>query len=47
MATPSGEAAQILRSTTSKWGLDRDVRAALLRITTGPECHKSYLRELT
>ena len=40
MATPIGEAAQILASTTSKWGLDRDAWAVLLRVTTGPECHK-------
>ena len=46
MATPSGEA-QTLASATSKLVLDREVRAALLRVRTGAECHKGYLRELT
>ena len=31
-ATPSGEAAQSLVSTTSKQGLGREARAALLRV---------------
>ena len=44
-ATPS-EVAQMLMSTTSKWGLNRDVRAALLRVRTGPECPEGSLREL-
>ena len=30
-ATPSGEVAQMLTSTTSKWGLNKEARAALLR----------------
>ena len=38
MATPSGEVAQTLASTTSKWGLNREERAALLRVRTGLEC---------
>ena len=50
MATPSRErlpAAQTLESATLKWGLDREARAALLRVRTGPECPKGNLRELT
>ena len=47
MATPSGEAAQMLTSATSKWGLDREAQAALLRVRTGPECPEGNLRELT
>ena len=46
-ATPNREAAQMLASTTSKWGLDREARAALLRVMTGHECPKGNLRELT
>ena len=46
MVTPSGEAAQTPASTTSKWGLGRKVRAALLRVRTWPECPESNLREL-
>ena len=45
--SPSGEAALTLASTTSKWGLDREARAALLRVRTGPECPQGNLRELT
>ena len=45
-ATPSGAAAQMLASPTSKWGLDRDARAALLRVRTGPECPEGNLRDL-
>ena len=37
-ATPSREVAQMLVSTTSKQGLNREVWAALLRVRTGPEC---------
>ena len=37
-ATPSREAVQILAIATSKWGLDREARAALLRVRTRPEC---------
>ena len=46
-ATPSKEVAQTLASTTSKWGLNREVRAALLRVRTRPECPVGNLRELT
>ena len=37
-ATPSGEAVQTSASATSKWGLDREMWAALLRVRTGTEC---------
>ena len=38
-ATPSREVGQTLASATSKWGLNREARAAVLRIRTGPpEC---------
>ena len=48
MATPIGEAAQTLPSTTSRRGLDREEqRAALLRVRTRPECPEGNLRELT
>ena len=47
MATPSTEAAQMLTSITSKWGLDRETWAALLRVRTRPECPEGNLRELT
>ena len=47
MATPSREAAQMLTSTTSKRGLDRDMQAALLRVRTGPKCSEGNLRDLT
>ena len=47
MATPSGEAAQMPASATSKRGLEREARAALLRVMTGIECPKANLRELT
>ena len=30
-----------------KTGLGREVRAALLRVRTRPECHEGTLRELT
>ena len=46
-ASPSGEAAQRLASAISKRGLDREVRAALLRVRTGTECPEGNLRELT
>ena len=46
MATPSGEAPQTLTSSTSKWRLDREAQAALLRVRTGPECPESNLREI-
>ena len=37
----------MLASTTSKWGLDREAQAALLRVRTGPEGPEGNLRELT
>ena len=46
MVTPSREAAQTPASTTSKQGLDREARAALLRVRTRPECPKGNLSEL-
>ena len=36
--TPSREVAQTLASIISKRGLNREARAALLRVRTGPEC---------
>ena len=45
--TPSGEAVQMPTSTTSKWGLGREARAALLRIRTRPEYPEGNLREVT
>ena len=47
MATPSTEAAQMLTSITSKWGLDRETWAVLLRVRTRPDCPESNLRDLT
>ena len=47
MVTPSGEAAQRPAFTTSKWVLDREAQAPLLRVRTRPECHEGNLRELT
>ena len=47
MATPNREVAQTLLSTISKRGLNREMRAALLRIRTGHECPEGNLRELT
>ena len=46
MVTPSREAAQTLAS-TSKEGLNREVRAALLRVRIRTECPEGNLRELT
>ena len=46
-ATPSKEAAQMLASATSKWGLGREARAALLRVRIWPECPEVNLSELT
>ena len=46
-ATPSGAAAQMLSSPTSKRGLDREARAAVLRVRTGPECPEGNLRKLS
>ena len=45
--SPSGETVQMPASATSKQGLGREARAALLRVRTGPECPKGNLRELT
>ena len=45
--SPSREAAQMPASTTSKQGLGREARAALLRVRTRPECPEGNLRELT
>ena len=45
-ATPSRKVAQMLTSTTSKWGLNRETWAALLGVRTGPECPEGNLREL-
>ena len=44
---PSGEAAQMPAFTTSKQGLGREAWAALLRVSTGPECPEDNLKELT
>ena len=35
---PAGEAVQMPAPATSKWGLGREARAALLRVRTRPEC---------
>ena len=45
--SPSRAAAQMPAPTTSKQGLGREARAALLRIRTWPECLEGNLRELT
>ena len=45
-ATPSEEVAQMLTSTTSKWGLNEEEWVALLRVRTRPECPEGNLREL-
>ena len=47
MATPSLEEVQTLASITSKQRLNREVRATILRVGTGPECPEGNLRELT
>ena len=47
MKTPSGEAAQMPASTTSKRGLGREARAALLRVRIWPECPEGKLSQLT
>ena len=43
----NGEAVQTPAPATSKRGLGREARAALLRVRTRPECPKGNLRELT
>ena len=45
--SPSRKTAQMPAPATSKWGLGRKARAALLRVRTGPECPEGNLRELT
>ena len=45
--TPSGEVAQKLASTTSKWGLNGEEWTTALRVRDGPECPEGNLRELT
>ena len=45
--SPSREAAQMPASATSKQGLGREARAALLRVRTRPESPEGNLRELT
>ena len=47
MVTPSGEAARTPASATSKKGLGREARAALLRVRTRRECPEGNQRELT
>ena len=47
MAIPSGKIAQTLASATSKRGMNREARAALLRVRTRPDCPEGNLRELT
>ena len=46
-ATPIGEVAQMLTSTSSKQGLNREALAALPKVRTRPECPEGNLRELT
>ena len=45
--SPSGEAAQMPAPATSKRGLGREARAAVLRVKTRPECPEGNLSELT
>ena len=45
--SPREETVQTPESTTSKRGLGREARAALLRARTRPECPEGNLRELT
>ena len=45
--SPSGKAVQTPALVNSKWGLGREVWAALLRVRTGPECPEGNLKELT
>ena len=46
MVTPSREAVQMPASATSKWGLGKEARAALLRVRIGPECPEDNQSEL-
>ena len=45
-ATPSRKLPQTPTSTNSKWGRNREKRAALLRVRTGPDCPEDNRREL-
>ena len=45
--SPSGEAMQMPAPATSEQKLGREVRAALLRVRTRPECPEGSLREVT
>ena len=45
--SPSGEAAQRPAPATSKRGLGREARAAVLRVRPRPECPEGNLSELT
>ena len=45
--TPSGEIAQMLMSTTSKRGMNREAWAALLRVRIQQECPEDNVRDLT
>ena len=44
---PAGEAVQTPAPATSKWGLGREARAALLRVRIWLECPEGNLSELT
>ena len=44
---PSGEAAQMPASTTSKQGLGREAQAPLHRVRIGPECPEGNHSKLT
>ena len=45
--SPSGDVAQMPSPATSKWGLGREARAALLRVRTRSEYPEDNLMELT
>ena len=45
--SPSREAAQMPAPATSKWGLGKEARAAMLRVRIWPECPEGNLNELT
>ena len=45
--SPSREAAQMPASTTSKWGLGREVQAALLMVMIRPKCPECNQSKLT
>ena len=44
--TPSRKVPQTISSATSKWGLNGEERAALLRVRTRPECPDGNQKEL-